>query len=209
MLFVISAPSGSGKGTIIQELRKKIPDLALARSYTTRSPRPGEIDRVHYDFTHPSHFLGMIKAGQLLEWSEHFGHYYGTPIRWKDYSGRALLEIDVNGAAQVRQKYPGACGIFVLPPSYQEVERRLRTDAEARGMPEKEIQQRLARAYKEVCEASHYNYWVENDKVESTVNKIAAIIHYSSLNVGDHPIATYRNPALLERVKSSFLVQTA
>jgi guanylate kinase len=206
MLFVVSAPSGTGKGAVLKALRRKIPDLTFTVSYTTRPPRPGEVDRVDYHFTSREHFEGMRKANQLLEWNEFSGHYYGTPMRWCDFQGRALLEIDVNGAHQVKHRYPSACSIFLLPPSYEELERRLRGDATKRQMPEDEIRRRLVRAAEEISHASRFDHWVENDEVESAASKIGSIVSYLSVNVGG-PLRAYRNPALLERVRSTFLSQ--
>ncbi len=177
-LIVISGPSGSGKNTVITRLleRTKWP-LVLSVSVTTRPPRPGERDGVDYFFVTPEEFERMKEAGEFVEYAEYVGHWYGTPRRWLEEQlnqGRwVLLEIDVQGALQIKQQFPDAVLIFLRTPSLEEYERRLRR----RGTEDEEtIRKRLEQAREELAYARHYDYEVVNDTVDRAVAEIESIL---------------------------------
>jgi guanylate kinase len=176
-LFVISGPSGVGKGTVVRRVLDRLPDLVLSVSATTRRPRAGERDGVDYFFVDDAEFDRMIADGELLEWVEIYGHRSGTParfIRERREAGRdVLLEIDVRGAGWVRKRDPAAVLIFLTPPSAGEQERRLR----ARGTEDPELlARRLADAAWEVEQASWFDHVVVNDDLEGATAQVAAII---------------------------------
>lgn len=177
MLVVLSGPSGSGKGTICRALLDAESRLQLSISATTRPPRPQEVDGVNYFFVSRERFRQMIAAGQLLEWAEVYGQYYGTPRQAVEDAlarGRdVLLEIDVQGGLQVREKFPAAVLIFVLPPSREVLARRLR--GRASDAPE-EIDKRLHWAEREVKLISRYDYLVQNDRLEDAVSTVRSIL---------------------------------
>ena len=177
MLVVFSGPSGSGKGTVLAEYLKAHQSAAFSVSATTRKPRPGETDGVDYHFVSRERFLEMLENGELLEHTQYNGNYYGTPvgpIRRQLESGRdVILEIEVDGAMQVRQKFPEALLIFVLPPSFSELERRLT----GRGTESREeIQGRLAAARREIGEARRYDYLLVNDDIAETAKRLSGLI---------------------------------
>lgn len=178
-LFVISAPSGCGKTTIIKELLKKVPDITLAVSATTRQKRDPEIEGVDYHFISQAEFKKLISSGGFLEWAEVHGELYGTPK--KDVEGflvkgiDVLLDIDVQGATEVRKKYPSAVSIFVLPPSFAELEERLKK----RGANTKEeMEKRLTNAREEYVRRHEYDYQVVNDDLEEAVQEVREIIDF-------------------------------
>jgi guanylate kinase len=177
-LIVIAGPSGVGKGTVVQRLLVRDPDrLALSVSSTTRAPRPGERDGVEYRFVTDEEFDRMVERGELLEWAEIVGHRSGTPRGEVDRllaEGRdVILEIDVQGARQIRERVPDALLIFLAPPSAEELERRLR----GRGTdPEPSIQRRLELAKRELAEASLFPERVTNDDIDRAAGEVAAII---------------------------------
>ena len=176
-LFIISAPSGTGKTTLAERLVQVVPDLALSRSFTSRPPRAGELDGVDYNFISRERFESMIAGGELLEYADVFGNLYGTSAATTEQAlahGQDLvLVIDVQGARQVRSQTGGSVGIFVLPPSFPVLEERLRgrsKDTEA------QIQRRLAVARSEVSAVNDYDYAVVNDDVESAVGRLRSIV---------------------------------
>lgn len=176
-LIVISGPSGSGKGTICQGLFDKIPDLHLSISATTRKPRSGEKEGINYYYLSKQEFEKKINAGQLLEWADVYGNYYGTPkepvIEAINSGKDVVLEIDVQGALQVKSKHTDCILIFLIPPSRTELEMRLRK----RGTDStEEIEHRLKWAIKEIKEVRKYDYLVINDDIASAVEKVCAII---------------------------------
>ena len=177
LLFIVSAPSGAGKSSLIDALLKEDPALTLSVSYTTRAPRPGEQDGREYHFVDERTFLAMLERGEFLESALVHGNRYGTShqvIRDTLESGRdLLLEIDWQGAVQVRRLVPGAIGIFILPPSLQELERRLR----GRGQDSEDvIRRRLANAREELEHAVEFEYAIINKQFDEARRDLAAVI---------------------------------
>jgi guanylate kinase len=181
ILFIISAPSGSGKSTLVSQLRTLVEGLDFSISYTTRALRGSETDGREYHFTTRAEFERMIGAGDFLEWAEVFGNYYGTAISALDHAKVAgkdlLLDIDVQGAVQVMRKLPEAVSIFILPPSPQVLERRLRNRSEAEHVTsETVIQSRLAEARNELKQMWDYKYALVNDVLDEAVAELRAIV---------------------------------
>jgi len=178
-LFVVSAPSGTGKTTAVDALVRRVPELERSRSYTSRPPRPSERDGVDYHFVDRARFESMRDAGEFLEWAEVFGHLYGTrglDTRRRLDAGRSLvLVIDVQGARQVRGLEPGAVGIFLLPPSPAVLEDRLRGRPGDR-LTEAEIRRRLSIARREVRHVGEYDYVVVNENLEDCVERLRCIV---------------------------------
>jgi guanylate kinase len=179
-LFVLAGPSGVGKGSVVRELVAKDPSLSLSVSVTTRPPRPGEVDGVDYFFVDEDAFARMVEAGELLEWAEIVGHRSGTPKGFvEDRLGEGrdvILEIDVVGASQVRERVPDSVLIFLEPPSLEELERRLR----GRGTETEEaIRLRLQTAAWELEQRSWFDHVVVNDDLERAAGLVAAIIDSS------------------------------
>lgn len=177
LLFVVSAPSGTGKTTVVEQLVKLVPTLEMSRSYTSRPPRSNERDGVDYNFVSRQEFEDRIHRGDFLEYADVFGNYYGTgkaETEARLAGGRDLvLVIDVQGARQVRERRPGTVGVFVLPPSFQVLERRLRGRSQD---PEHAIQRRLATARSEVGAVSEYDYVVINDELDRCVAELRGIV---------------------------------
>ena len=181
ILFIISAPSGSGKSTLVSQLRTLVEGLDFSISYTTRAPRGSETDGREYHFTTREEFERMIAGGDFLEWAEVFGNYYGTAVsalgHAKDAGKDLLLDIDVQGAMQVMKKMPDAVSIFVLPPSPEVLEMRLRNRSEAEHVTsEKVIQSRLAEARTELKRMWDYKYALVNDVLDQAVGEMRAIV---------------------------------
>ncbi len=178
LLIVVSGPSGAGKGTICKRLLEKNPNLGYSISATTRAPRTGEVNGVNYWFLSKEEFQKMIAEDGLLEWAEVYGNYYGTPAqKVKDSLAEGkniLLEIDTQGAALVREKFPEGVYIYILPPSLEELKRRII----GRGTDSAEsIERRLSCAREEMgCASEQYNYLVLNDEVELAVERVETII---------------------------------
>jgi guanylate kinase len=177
LLFVVSAPSGTGKTTVVERLVNVLPDLSLSRSYTSRAARPGETDGVDYNFVSRARFEEMVAADAFLEWADVFGNFYGTCAidAERDLSqGRDLvLVIDVQGARQVRAKCAGTVGIFVMPPSFAVLEQRLRGRSKD---TEEAMQRRLETARAEVAAFTEYEYVIVNDELEACVDRLRAIV---------------------------------
>jgi guanylate kinase len=177
LLFIVSAPSGTGKTTLVERLVQRVPDLQMSRSYTSRAARAGERDAVDYNFISRERFDVMIREGAFLEWADVFGNYYGTSaadtnallVTGKD----VVLVIDVQGARQVRSRGIETVGIFVLPPSAEVLEQRLRGRSKD---SEEQMSRRLEVACREVSDFAQYEYVVVNDELESAVNRLEAIV---------------------------------
>ncbi len=181
ILFIISAPSGSGKSTLVSQLRTLVEGLDFSISYTTRALRGSETDGREYHFTTRAEFERMIAAGDFLEWAEVFGNYYGTAVsalsHAKDAGKDLLLDIDVQGAVQVMRKLPEAVSIFILPPSPEVLERRLRNRSAAEHVTsEAVIQSRLAEARNELKQMWDYKYALVNDVLDEAVAELRAIV---------------------------------
>lgn len=175
--FIISGPSGVGKSTVLKELFQDRDDLYFSVSATTRPPRPGEINGVHYHFTDVDEFRKMISEDAFLEYAEYVGNFYGTPKKFVDAAmdqGRdVILDIEIQGAQQVCAKRPETVRIFIAPPSWAELERRL-TD---RGTDDEDkVQKRLLRAKVELKMADRYDYFVVNDTVDNAVFQLKSIL---------------------------------
>jgi guanylate kinase len=177
LLFIVSAPSGTGKTTLVERLVQRVPNLQMSRSYTSRPARPGERDSVDYNFISRERFDAMVREGAFLEWADVFGNYYGTSaadteallVAGKD----VVLVIDVQGARQVRSRGIETVGIFVLPPSADVLEQRLRGRSKD---SEDQIRKRLDVACEEVSDFVQYEYVVVNDELETAVNRLEAIV---------------------------------
>lgn len=176
-LVVLTGPSGVGKGTLLKLLLERHPELNLSISMTTRSPRPGEIDGQHYFFTSRDHFMALVAQGELLEWAEFAGNCYGTPRKpvndWIEQGKSVILEIELNGARQIRQANTDAFQIFLLPPSLEELERRLHHrghDSEAA------IAKRLKRAETEISAADEFDVTVVNDDLDKALAAIESTL---------------------------------
>jgi guanylate kinase len=180
-LIVLTGPSGVGKGTLLRTLLQRHPGLHLSISATTRQPRPGEIDGQHYYFVSRDKFEQMIAADELLEWAEYAGNYYGTPrssVEQAIQVGQSvLLEIEVVGARQIKQTFPSALRIFLMPPSLAELEQRIR----GRGQDSEDaIAQRLSRAQAEVAAKDEFDIQIINDDLETALTQLEAAIFASS-----------------------------
>jgi guanylate kinase len=198
LVLIVSGPSGSGKSTLVEKILE-LPGTMLSVSCTTRQPRKTETNGKWYNFVTESEFQQMVARGEFLEYAQVFGkNWYGTPKKWLDQAqvqGKDLvLEIDVQGALQVKQKLPGAVAIFVLPPSRAELERRIR----ARGQDsEDEIERRLERARQEMLNYSSYDFAVINDDLRRASDDVQAIARGSRCR-------TARNEDRIREILKSF-----
>ncbi len=177
LLFVVSAPAGCGKDTILEQVMAKSGNIGYSVSATTRAPRPGEIDGTHYHFMTREQFEQMIEDKTVLEYTEYCGNYYGTPKKAVENmlaEGKdVILKIEVEGAMNIKKLFPDCCLVFILPPSMQELERRLRK----RGTEdEPTILRRTAQAREEINTAVNYDYFVVNDALEDAVDDLIAVI---------------------------------
>jgi guanylate kinase len=194
LLFIVAAPSGAGKSSLVNAVLAEDGNLVLSVSHTTRAPRPGEADGREYHFVDRPTFLRMIEAAQFLESAEVHGNLYGTSqaaVQGVRESGRdVVLEIDWQGAQQVRRIFPDAIGIFILPPSMAELERRLR----GRGQDgEETIARRLAAAADEVSHVAEFDYVIINNYFEEAKQDLAAVVRACRLRLA---IQTERHPEL-------------
>ncbi|MGK7889754.1 MAG: guanylate kinase [Leptolyngbyaceae cyanobacterium] len=180
-LVVLTGPSGVGKGTLLKRLLKQRPELCLSISATTRSPRPGEIDGEHYMFISRDEFIQMRDRGELLEWAEFAGNFYGTPKQpVVDHIAKGesvVLEIELVGARQIRQVFPEAIQVFILPPSLEELERRLR---ERGHDSEESIVNRLKRAAVEIEAAPEFDVQVLNDDLDAALATVESTLFSGS-----------------------------
>lgn len=194
LLVVISAPSGGGKGTILKKLFAKDDNLVLSVSATTRSPRPGEEHGKQYYFLQKEEFEELISQGKMLEYAQYVGNYYGTPRepveQWMAQGKDVVLEIEVQGGAQIKKLMPGCVSIFILPPSMEVLEKRLRD----RGTEEDAtVRKRLEKAREEIPHAKDYDYVVFNDRLEDAVEDLRAILRAEKRKY-------HRNETAVERV---------
>ncbi|HEV8531651.1 MAG TPA: guanylate kinase [Methylomirabilota bacterium] len=176
-LIVVSAPSGAGKTTLCHEVRQLVPDLFYSVSYTTRAPRPGEVDGKDFHFVTDAEFQTMRDKDEFAEWAEVHGHRYGTPAKALEGAlNRGLdviLDIDTHGARQLRQRYPEAVSVFIMAPSMRELEARLR---ERKSDAAVEIVRRLNRAREEISAWRQYDYLIINRDVKEAVDQLATVI---------------------------------
>ena len=177
LLVVISGPSGVGKGTVCKALREMMPELTYSISATTRSPREGEVDGVNYFFKSVQEFEKMIEEDELIEWAQYVGNYYGTPRRVVEETlakGQdVVLEIEVQGAMQVKEKYPQGIFIFLVPPSFEELRQRIiHRGTESESV----LNLRLEAASDELKQIDQYDYVVINDEVDKACERIRAIV---------------------------------
>lgn len=177
LLFVVSAPAGCGKDTILEQVLAKEDNVGYSVSATTRAPRVGEVDGTHYFFITRERFEEMIANGEVLEYTEYCGNYYGTPRKGVEAmlaEGKdVVLKIEIEGAMNIKKLFPDCCLVFILPPSMRELERRLRK----RGTEdEPTIMRRIAQAKNELDAAADYDYFVVNDDLEDAVNDLIAVI---------------------------------
>ena len=177
-LFVLSGSSGVGKGTVLKGFLEKNPDFMLSISCTTRPPRPGEIDGVNYFFISKNEFENCIKENKFLEWAEFAGNFYGTKKKYinqcLEEGKNVILEIDTQGALQVKKQMPEAVLIFVCPPSYEALENRLRgrhTEDEAT------IQKRLEQVKKEIERSKQFDYQIVNDRLEDAISRLEDVVN--------------------------------
>ncbi len=184
ILIILSGFAGSGKGTIIRELLKKYDNYALSVSATTRAPREGEIDGVHYFFKTEDQFKEMIAQGELLEYANYVGNYYGTPrayVKEQLSAGKnVILEIETEGALNIKREYPDAVLVFVMPPSVEEIHNRLKN----RGTETDEvIDKRMKKAGLEITVVDRYDYLMINDVLEESVELFNAIVESQHMAV--------------------------
>lgn len=177
MLVVVSAPSGAGKTTLCREVRKVAKGLAYSISYTTRSPRPSEVDGVDFHFVEEAAFRAMAAGGGFAEWAVVHGNLYGTAARTLEEvlerGEDLLLDIDTQGARQLRERYPEGCYVFVVAPSMEELEARLR---ERKSDAPEEIARRMARAREEIASWREYDYLIVNRRLDEAVRQLGCII---------------------------------
>ena len=195
LLFVVSAPAGCGKDTILEQLFKKTDTVGYSVSATTRAPREGEVDGVHYHFRTRDEFERMIKGGEVLEYTEYCGNYYGTPRKGVEdllAEGKdVILKIEVEGAMNIKRIFPECCLVFILPPSLAELERRLRK----RGTEtEDKIILRTKQAKSELEFAKNYDFYIVNGELEKAVDDLLAVIRAEKLRAA-------RNAELLRSIK--------
>ena len=176
-LFVVVAPSGAGKTTLVDALLKREPNIRLSPSFTTRAPREGEKDGVDYFFVSRAKFEEMIAAGEFLEHADVYGNYYGTSRKWieRELAGDhdVLLEIDWQGAQQVRKLFPHMAGIFILPPSLEELRKRLKS--RGKDSPEA-IEKRMASARHEISHVLEFEYIIVNENFEAALADLVAVV---------------------------------
>ena len=195
-LFIVTAPSGAGKTTLVSGLLERDPLVRLSVSYTTRAPRTGEVNGQHYHFIDVQGFRALRDKGEFLEWAEVHSNYYGTSKRWLEEQIRAgrdiLLEIDWQGAQQVRKVFPKAVGVFILPPSVEELERRLR----GRGTDSEDvISRRVLGARGELRHVAEFDYVIINENLPAAIEDLVAVVRASRLRYANQEA---RQPAFFQ-----------
>jgi guanylate kinase len=198
-LLVVCAPSGAGKTSLVDELLERDPNVRLAMSFTTRAPREGEVDGTDYHFVTREKFQSMIAAGEVLEHAEVYGNFYGTSRKWieQELAGDhdILLEIDWQGARQVKKLFPQTVGIFILPPSFEALRARL----ESRGKDSREaIATRIAAARDEVSHVLEFEYIIVNERFETAVDDLVSIVRAARVSRAQQAI---RLVSLLDEFK--------
>ena len=198
LLFIVAAPSGAGKTTLVRQLLASTTGIGLSISHTTRAPRPGEADGREYHFIDVDRFKAMVEAGDFLEWAEVHGNYYGTSKRWIEAERAAgrdvLLEIDWQGARQVRQIFPDAISLFILPPSMEILSQRL----QGRGTDSPDvIARRLAAAREEMSHVGEFGYVIINDDLQTALADFSAVVRASRLRLETQRL---RHAALFARL---------
>ncbi len=181
IIFVISGPSGSGKTSVVKRVLQEEKGLVFSVSHTTRPPRPGEVDGRDYYFISEEQFKEMVEKGEFIEWACVYGRYYGTSRRELEQKRKGhdvLLDIDVQGAESIKKLFPDSVRIFLLPPSFQELERRLRQRGDT---SEEEIKRRLKIAKQEIARHHLFNYIVVNDDLQRCVQSVLCIIRAERL----------------------------
>lgn len=183
-LFIVSAPSGAGKTTLCKAIAKITPDIKHSVSYTTRPPRKGEINNVHYTFVSEKKFKAMIDKDEFAEWAVVYGNLYGTSMkRLKEITKKGydiILDIDTHGAVQMRRKFKGAVFIFVLPPSLQVLKQRLTARM---SEPAKELKKRINRIKEEIACCKNYDYVIINDKLKKAIKELEGIVIAERLRI--------------------------
>lgn len=200
-LFVVAAPSGAGKSSLVKALLDRDPGVALSISYTTRAPRPGEADGREYHFVSRETFQAMLEAGEFLECAQVYGNWYGTSRRWIENAmqdGRdVVLEIDWQGAAQVRRLFPGTLSVYILPPSLEALRSRLA----ARGQDSTEvISHRLAAAKEDMSHLAEFDYVIINNDFNEAVQDLLAIVRAARLTL---PRQMERHGELINRLNAN------
>jgi guanylate kinase len=203
ILFVVSSPSGGGKGTLIQRVLKQVPSLGYSVSFTTRGPRSGEVNGREYFFITAERFEEMVVRGEFLEWAHVHGKLYGTAraqVNREIAAGRdIILEVDVQGAASVRSLMADSVSIFILPPSFAVLKQRL----EARGTDsQQELELRLRNAAVELQDYSAFQYIILNDDLDQAANQMTAIVHAERARLS-------RQEALVKRLVAGFMTSEA
>jgi guanylate kinase len=210
-VFIISAPSGSGKTTLTNRLLSLVPGLQFSISYTTREPRGSEENGREYFFVDRDEFEKMLADGEFLEHAEVFGNYYGTARRFLEQATKQgrdlLLDIDVQGEKQVKEKMPEAVSIFILPPSRSELEQRLRSRSKAENVTSQNvISRRLEEAAREIEKYPNYDYILVNDRLDESIDQLQAIVlaerSRRSNQPEDHEILARANSCLLQNVQN-------